>query len=55
MVYLTKIGINLKYGDSVKSSPLFSNVFYYNVGGCIQMFPDWPPGAKTENGTALYH
>jgi hypothetical protein len=25
------------------------------VRGCIQKFPDWPPGAKTANGTALCH
>jgi hypothetical protein len=23
------------------------------VRGCIQKFPDWPPGAKTANGTTL--
>jgi hypothetical protein len=23
------------------------------VRGCIQKFPDWPPGARTANGTAL--
>jgi hypothetical protein len=23
------------------------------IGGCIQKFPDWPPGAGTANGTAL--
>jgi hypothetical protein len=22
---------------------------------CIQKFPDWPPGARTANGTALCH
>jgi hypothetical protein len=25
------------------------------VRGCIQKFPDWPPGARTANGTALCH
>jgi hypothetical protein len=25
------------------------------IRGCIQKFPDWPPGARTANGTALYH
>jgi len=25
------------------------------VLGCIQKFPDWPLGAGTANGTALYH
>jgi hypothetical protein len=23
--------------------------------GCIQKFPDWPPGTRTANGTALCH
>jgi hypothetical protein len=23
------------------------------IWGCIQNFPDWPPGARTANGTAL--
>jgi aminoglycoside N3'-acetyltransferase len=27
----------------------------YLVRGCIQKFPDWPPGARTANGTALCH
>jgi hypothetical protein len=25
------------------------------VVGCIQKFSDWPPGARTANGTALCH
>jgi hypothetical protein len=25
------------------------------VRGCIQKFPDWPPGARTANGKALCH
>jgi hypothetical protein len=25
------------------------------VGGCIQKFPDWPPGARTTNSTSLCH
>jgi hypothetical protein len=25
------------------------------VRGCIQKFPDWPPEARTANGTALCH
>jgi hypothetical protein len=27
----------------------------FNVRGCIQKFPDWPPGTKTANGTALWY
>jgi hypothetical protein len=26
-----------------------------HVRGCIQKFPDWPPGERTANGTALCH
>jgi hypothetical protein len=26
-----------------------------HMGGCIQKFLDWPPGARTANGTALCH
>jgi hypothetical protein len=25
------------------------------IGGCIRKFLDWPPGARTANGTALCH
>jgi hypothetical protein len=25
------------------------------IGGCIQKFPDWPPGVRTASGTALCH
>jgi hypothetical protein len=25
------------------------------IRGCIQKFPDWPPGAGTANGTAFCH
>jgi len=25
------------------------------IRGCIQKFRDWPPGARTANGTALCH
>jgi len=32
-------------------------VFSYSkiIWGCIQKFQDWPPGAKTANGTGLCH
>jgi hypothetical protein len=26
-----------------------------HIRGCIQKFPDWAPGARTANGTALCH
>jgi len=25
------------------------------IRGCIQKFPDWPPGTRTANGPALCH
>jgi hypothetical protein len=25
------------------------------IWGCVQKFPDWPPGARIANGTALCH
>jgi hypothetical protein len=28
---------------------------YWYIGRCIQKFPDWPPGPRTANGTALCH
>jgi hypothetical protein len=36
---------------------ILSNVFLftYNLQGCIQKFPDWLPGARIANGTALCH
>jgi hypothetical protein len=27
----------------------------FHKRGCIQKFPDWPPGARTANGTVLCH
>jgi len=27
----------------------------FYVRGCIQKFPNWPPGARTVNSTALHH
>jgi len=27
----------------------------FSLWGCVQKFPDWPPGARTANGRALCH
>jgi len=40
--------------------PMAANIFPFNVyikyvRGCIQKFPDWPPGARTANDIALCH
>jgi hypothetical protein len=32
---------------------LFSEESIKSVRGCVQNFPDWPPGARTANGTSL--
>jgi hypothetical protein len=29
--------------------------YFHNVQEHIQKFPDWPPGTRTANGTALCH
>jgi hypothetical protein len=33
----------------------FTPSLLHEIRGCIQKFPDWPPGARTANGTALCH
>jgi hypothetical protein len=30
-----------------------TSIFHAYVSGCSQKFPDWPPVARTANGTAL--
>jgi hypothetical protein len=34
---------------------LLFSAFCHQIRGCIQKFSDWPPGARTANGTALCH
>jgi hypothetical protein len=34
---------------------VFTKACHLNLRGCIQKFPDWSPGARTANGTALCH
>jgi hypothetical protein len=36
-----------------RSSPLAVSPNQMYIRGCIQKFPNWPPGARTANGTAL--
>jgi hypothetical protein len=40
-------------GPHILLSALFSNTL--SLRGCIQKFPDWPPGARTANGKTLLH
>jgi hypothetical protein len=30
-------------------------VYLVDIRGCIQKLPGWPPGARTANGTSLFH
>jgi hypothetical protein len=32
-----------------------STAVQFKIRGCILKFPDWPPGARTANGTTLCH
>jgi hypothetical protein len=34
---------------------LIWNPKFNHIRGCIQKFPDWQPGARTADGTALCH
>jgi hypothetical protein len=40
---------------TVQGNILQATFHAINILGIIQKFPDWPPGAKTANGTALCH
>jgi len=45
---------NVKWNTYFKSTERCNSCTQkYNVRGCIQKFPDWPPGARTANGTTL--
>jgi hypothetical protein len=39
---------------NTRSAPL-EFTHFTQIRGCIQKFPDWPPGARTANGIALCH
>jgi hypothetical protein len=41
------------YKNSIKSCYITKRLI--SIRECIQKFPDWPPGAKTANGTARCH
>jgi len=46
------------YSKYVKKKPLHKHKWQAGLGqiwGCIEKFPDWPPGARTANDTALCH
>jgi hypothetical protein len=47
-----KLGLSL-YGNNKDS--VSENMVQKTIREYIQKFPDWPPGARTENGTALCH
>jgi hypothetical protein len=45
----------------IQSFKMLNQLLYNTVNpnnvlrGCIQTFPDWPPGVRTANGTDLCH
>jgi hypothetical protein len=39
----------------IHSYIILSYTSRFSIWGCIQKFLDWPPGARTENDTALRH
>jgi hypothetical protein len=41
--------------DGQNWTPAEKPVITRDLRGCIQTFPDWPPGARTANGTSLCH
>jgi hypothetical protein len=43
------------HSRSIISVRVKEDVMYMACTRGIQMFPDWPPGARTANGTALCH
>jgi hypothetical protein len=48
-----------KYSDNNFSHRTYNFLVGFHlwllIRGCIQKFPDWPPGARTANGTAFFH
>jgi hypothetical protein len=52
LVSCTKSSLSL-----VRTVPLYPSPYFYTryVRERIQKFPDWPPGARTANGTVLCH
>jgi hypothetical protein len=63
----TQTSLVSTYGESQPRNiapvvlPTFCAFLKFNNGGkrcirgCIHKFPDWPPGTRTANGTALCH
>jgi len=49
MFVTTHIAHCLRYSWYTQS---LSAWFFSYLRGCIQKFPDWPPGARIANGTA---
>jgi len=50
---LYQSAFSVKYGISNINCVELDSV--YDVRGCIRKFPDWSPGSRTANCTALCH
>jgi len=57
--YVTRCGFNTllhdKFGRGAALCMPEVSQIWEHIRGCIQKFPDWPPGARTASGTALWH
>jgi len=42
----------IAYQNLVENLKGRDHLGHLRIGGCIQKFPDWPPGARTANGTS---
>jgi len=55
-IYVPTVGWKFIVIEDVTNLAIFNLLTRCNyIQGCIQRFPDWPPGARTANGTALCH
>jgi hypothetical protein len=52
---LHDLSLSLFNDDVPKLLRLYSVKWDGEIRRCIQKFPDWPPGVRTANGTALCH
>jgi hypothetical protein len=51
----SKVNVKVKVSLFLTKHHAMKTYWGMEVQGCIQNFPDWPPGARSANGTALCH
>jgi hypothetical protein len=54
---IIKIDLNMYFLQNINKTSLTLVIGFIalQIRGYIQKFPDWPPGERTANGTALRH